>query len=272
AKHAAVNEQLAEYELLCAELDARAAEADARDAELDKKQAIISAKGAEADARFAEADARMAEAEARVVEADARFTEAVAMREAEEQDRAVRTEYADSAASKTLFLLKILFPAVSGALLVGLFFVLFYSGILFGRYVPSVDTYNGQSEIKGMDVVVEYVRSTSKAGTVLAQTPAAGFTRKNTDTIYLRVSAGKSVYEKYKTQLDEQLKGDLSSALAFLDFINSKKHNPQNRAVVIYEPDSETKAGEVFKYEIDPVVDQKGVTTIRLYVSTGADE
>ena len=194
------------------------------------------------------------------------------MREAEEQDRAVRAEHADSAASKTLLLLKILFPAVSGALLVGLFFVLFYSGILFGRYVPSVDTYNGQSEIKGMDVVVEYVRSTSKAGTVLAQTPAAGFTRKNTDTIYLRVSAGKSVYEKYKTQLDEQLKGDLSSALAFLDFINSKKHNPQNRAVVIYEPDSETKAGEVFKYEIDPVMDQKGVTTIRLYVSTGADE
>ena len=272
AKHAAVNDQLAEYELMCAELDARAAEADARDAELDKKQAIISAKEAEADARFAEADARLAEAEARVVEADARFAEAVAMREAEAQDRAVRTERADAADSRTLLLLKILFPAVSGALLVGLFFVLFYSGILLGRYVPNVDTYSGQSEIKGMDVVVEYVRDTSKAGTVLAQTPAAGFTRKNTDTIYLRVSAGKSVYEKYKAQLDEHLKGDLSSALAFLDFINSKEHNPQNRAVVIYEPDSEAKAGEVFKYEIDPVMDQKGVTTIRLYVSTGADE
>lgn len=273
-KQSELDERLAEYELMNAKLDARAAEADARDAELDKKQAIISAKDAEADARFAEADARFAEAEARAQEVDARFAELEAMREAEMQEDDMRDEeFTDeSAPAKSLMLLKILFPVVSGALAIGLCFVLWYSGILFGRYVPDVDNYQGASKISGMDVVVEYVSDHSAVGTVLSQTPAAGFTRKNTDTIYLRVSAGRSVYEKYKEILDENLKGDLASALHFLDFINSKENNPKNRAVKVYETHDTVKAGEIIRYEIDPIMDKNGVTDILIYVSIGADE
>ena len=114
--------------------------------------------------------------------------------------------------------------------------------------MPELDRYQGQDKIKGMTVTVEYVRDSSAAGTVLSQTPAAGFTRRDTDTIHLRVSAGKSVYEKYKKELNEHLSGDVSSALAYLDFINSKEGNPKNTVVIVRQTHETLEAGEALSY------------------------
>ena len=67
-------------------------------------------------------------------------------------------------------------------------------------------------------------------------------------------------------------KGFLISALSFLDFVNSKEGNPKNRAVIVCEASETVKKGDVIRYEIDPLMDKDGVTTIRLYVSTGVNE
>lgn len=153
-------------------------------------------------------------------------------------------------------------------LLVG---ALVYSGIPFGKLVPRVEVYRGESSLGGLPVYVDYVDSERPAGTVLLQTPVDGFVRR-ADAIYLRVSGGPSPYatDVVKAALDEHLAGRAEDALLYLTELI--KRNPKHPLTVIRvsEPSDTVRAGYVIGYSLTTAdADNVGGTTLYLYVSSG---
>ena len=153
-------------------------------------------------------------------------------------------------------------------LLVG---ALVYSGIPFGKLVPRVEVYRGESSLGGLPVYVDYVDSEQPAGTVLLQTPVGGFVRR-ADAIYLRVSGGPSPYatETVKAALDEHLTGRAEDALLYLTELI--KRNPKHPLTVIRVSESSdtVRAGYVIGYSLTTAdADNVGGTTLYLYVSSG---
>ncbi len=148
-----------------------------------------------------------------------------------------------------------------------------YTGFPFGTKIPDMNSYHGDDTIAGLPVYVDYVDSEEPAGTVLAQSPAAGYVRR-ADALYLRVSSGTSPYAapRVKADMDQNMIGkSAAAAIAYLEELAARNLDLPLRFMRVLENSSEVPAGRVIGYDVTYTPADVRYTTVILYVSAGAD-
>lgn len=160
---------------------------------------------------------------------------------------------------------------VNGVLAVLLGITVWYSGLFFGTRVPKVSQYQGEVTFADLPVYVDYEDSTEPLGTVLSQSPAAGYTRQ-ADMIYLRVSSGPSPYAAphVKNAFDTELTGNADAAIAYLTGLAKRNPSAPLHVLRISEASDTVARGDVIRYSLTTAhEDNPGETTILLHVSAG---
>ena len=279
ARQASLDEKETEIDEKCQKLTDREKLLAEQEAALLEREETLNRQFAENEKNVATLVSRLAEAENAAEEAAiaaAAAEQALADAEQEKKETEEKREKQPvvvSPCSQIPLWKKLVLPVSCGVLAVALCLSLWYSGILFGVRVPSIATYNGESEINGLKIEVTYVKDYAAKGTVLSQAPAAGLVRGDTDKVHLVVSeGGRSIYEKHRTEFDENLIGQtLSHATSFLNLVEAQNTNHPNSILTVSRADATVPAGRVCSYDI-LFADETGKTTIILYISTGANE
>lgn len=281
ARQASLDEKETEIDEKCQKLIDREKLIAEQEAALLEREETLNRQFAENEKNVATLVSRLAEAENAAEEAaiaaaaaEQALADITAEKEKKEtEEKREKQPVAVSPCSQIPLWKKLVLPVSCGVLAVALCLSLWYSGILFGVRVPSIATYNGESEINGLKIEVTYVKDYAAKGTVLSQAPAAGLVRGDTDTVHLVVSeGGRSIYEKHRTEFDENLIGQtLTHATSFLNLVEAQNTNHPNSILTVSRADASVPAGRVCAYDI-LFADETGETTIILYISTGANE
>ncbi len=148
-----------------------------------------------------------------------------------------------------------------------------YTGFPFGTKVPELDVYKGEETIAGLSVHVEYVDSDQRAGTVLVQSPAAGYVRR-ADALYLQVSRGVSPYasDRVKKDMDQHMIGKTyAQAKDYLEKLAAGNSALPLSFVRVPDYSDTVPAGHIIGYDIIYNAPTANQTTAIVYVSVGAD-